>query len=1023
VEAAGTGLLIVYTAAGNIEITNYRGTLSPAEPLRLSVVGSTNVLIRCQRNLTSSLFTCEKWDYNGTGYVSDSATIVTNPAYSNSGGSIGGLGIDIGFFRVFTTLVPLRSKPPTTAGGGDWTELKFDGNGTDSSGNSHTATLSGATYASTPNQAPFACIETLNAPVWMVSVPFRAGHLGQLDGTCSYSMIDASDTVTYFWQQLDGPTTLVWSSRTNSQPTVTGAIFGSYTIQLTVTDTAGTLAVTPLAVGAVATDSNSVVVYPDDRLYPILGHRKKFGSHPWEWADERNLFTFDIIADRYEVNGGTFKFEEYAPVHNSVVPAGTAYVTSGSNKIFGVGTNFCTFFCGASTCANLQLDGATELFAMIDIPREHPDGPTAPPLRYPRRLASCESQTEVTMVSGYTWDKPTVSSPGFAWTATGFCSGATCGDWTTPAGAGNGNDNYYDNSLALYSHWYGSGSAKARDSARWLADQYSRGQEVYNGLSQPRFWSLFGSFIRATADSSSITTYPSRWSMLRDFVDYCVANQFTPTGTFFDQRELAYCLWYSALAARLDPDNTERSSHLTALTNAWSAKFSSTDNQHPTGYWRSNQYSPQSTIVLQMSQGSANVTRAAGASIPTDFCGTTVTSTGTISIDTDKVTVTGSGTTFTGTTGKIIYLRGTIDGGTPWSQVSRVASVGSATSMTLTLPWRGDQGSVTTQWKIINEDSIPGGTGPHTFYFKSGLSAEDFGDPDRDNWYFCTVTDGNNLVLDKPYTGVTSSNAYRRASSYYPAGYSQPFMDGLMAQGLYAAYDAFTNAGDTTMAANYKTAADNTVTALWTTGRDISNKGFFYFVGNSACKNLSIVPNECQPSDPARDYVVEAVGAFAEKYRLSGSGTDLTRLETIATDLFAFTGFTSPVAGDGTVATLLTTSGFLTGYKSKYFGQAFGAGRGYTAGGDYAGGVAPASPVLLSIPIPSWPLPKYSTSAKLRATVTAPNSTTTLITCTSNPCNISLDMRQGSHLLQIFILTSSDAVIATGKPQKINLPL
>ena len=47
---------------------------------------------------------------------------------------------------------------------------------------------------------------------------------------------------------------------------------------------------------------------------------------------------------------------------------------------------------------------------------------------------------------------------------------------------------------------------------------------------------------------------------------------------------------------------------------------------------------------------------------------------------------------------------------------------------------------------------------------------------DTDNWYWCTVVDGNTLTLDKPYTGDTSGG-----NVYPPADLADPDRAGLAA--------------------------------------------------------------------------------------------------------------------------------------------------------------------------------------------------------------------------------------------------
>src|SRR4029077_13349285 len=149
---------------------------------------------------------------------------------------------NLGYLRVFTTLVPIGSRPPTTADGGNWTELKFDNNLNGSSGRGHNATVPGATYINTPNQIAISLPKTFGAPSWNHWTSLRAGYPAKLDGTASFSLADASSAVTYFWQQVSGPTSVRWSDHTSATPTITGLIFGTYTFSLRVTDAAGSTA-------------------------------------------------------------------------------------------------------------------------------------------------------------------------------------------------------------------------------------------------------------------------------------------------------------------------------------------------------------------------------------------------------------------------------------------------------------------------------------------------------------------------------------------------------------------------------------------------------------------------------------------------------------------------------------------------------------------------------------------------------------------------------------------------------------
>src|SRR5207302_1936729 len=104
--------------------------------------------------------------------------------------------------------------------------------------------------------------------------------------SASYSQSDLSSSVTYAWQQVSGPTNLIWDNPASSTPTIRGLIFGTYVVRLKVTDAKGTAATADLTVGAVATDSNGVVIQANPAADILFGPMIALGKNPWGYADE-----------------------------------------------------------------------------------------------------------------------------------------------------------------------------------------------------------------------------------------------------------------------------------------------------------------------------------------------------------------------------------------------------------------------------------------------------------------------------------------------------------------------------------------------------------------------------------------------------------------------------------------------------------------------------------------------------------------------------------------------------------------
>jgi hypothetical protein len=265
---------------------------------------------------------CEATDINGNTYWTESHAYTGVSGALSKGVTLGdpALKFDVAYFRLFTTTVPLGSRPPVTADKGDLLEWKFDGNLKDSSGQGFDATVSGGSpaYVPTPGQNLLVTVvTTTNAPGWSSWISMRAGYPNQLDCSRSYSQADTSSLVNCSWSLLNGPSTVSWSNQSSHQPTVTGLQFGTYNFQLTITDANGNTANKNLDVGAVAYDDYGVVTPSDPHVTEIFGPMIAFGQNPWGWMDQR---AYSMIALQ-------------TSYLNSIYPAPPSWTTSGSGTI------------------------------------------------------------------------------------------------------------------------------------------------------------------------------------------------------------------------------------------------------------------------------------------------------------------------------------------------------------------------------------------------------------------------------------------------------------------------------------------------------------------------------------------------------------------------------------------------------------------------------------------------------------------------------------------------------------------
>lgn len=133
-------------------------------------------------------------------------------------------------------------------------------------------------------------VQTNPKPLWGPIKSWKVGATNGLDGTASTGNTGYTWSCTA-WDNGDGGGSrscsfLMFSSTSASQPTVTGAVFGDYTIHLC--DGAGMNCV-DAHVGAVDYDSNGVV-QNSATVSAVFGPMIAFGQNPWGEADERELY-------------------------------------------------------------------------------------------------------------------------------------------------------------------------------------------------------------------------------------------------------------------------------------------------------------------------------------------------------------------------------------------------------------------------------------------------------------------------------------------------------------------------------------------------------------------------------------------------------------------------------------------------------------------------------------------------------------------------------------------------------------
>ena len=1126
----GTALAAAIWPDGRLVLSEWRDSVSLAQPCFLSLSGRQNVLVRFQRDVANMRVVCEIWNSDGTGYQQDSDTITSTHSYSGSGGTLGSANITaaLAFLRSFSTIVPDGARPPVTADVGDLLNVTFDA-GTGTYGIAGGDVLT----APTPGQNPVAFAKTVGAPAWTNWVSIRAGFPTQLDGSRSFSLADSSSQVTYKWAQLNGPTTVIWSDTTSATPTIQGLIFGTYTFQLTVTDVTGNTASTTLQVGAVATDANGVVVQADPNADKLFGPMIAFGQNPWGYADERALKATTLRSAAYDSMGitnptwtvplpGTVTYKFWPPnttlagdISSSAMSIQVSDVTqldltsfptrillgtspfeeiricsasgntlqvcydgrgfrTGSDyhvaaaawsngtrvyqdKVTGKGTQFLTNFCPAgfgwsgpityrdgtvtvtpgsslvrgnsTSWADTNaggrgiriagthnggipfvfqayvsnVNGATSLALSRPWPSDADSGSFSYALidagtrnltpHYVRADGSdsiiyfptsgCESDTALYLSTW--WDN-------------GITGVQTDQQYAFMDGGGYVGDygpNFYDEVLAHYALYYRSGWTPARDAARKIGDNWLDYPEIAQGDAGgiPRRMSITGAYANTVLDGRT-----KNWSGLRTLANHGVRAIAEDCNS--DVRENAYELSWLALAALFDPidtgsptDPNQRSywKAQLALASARDASCGGSDHSWKTGfYWNPGAYPP-----LTVTNGSAIAT---GTNLPTSMCPFVANGTGFATASSAILSGTGyqagSKIVITGTRLGQIYT-GTFE-----------FRADSPYQVTLPVLWPGDSGPIS--WIIESNDSIGTAT-----------IAVDNNDPRFGQVWGCRWDNPSQLTLNRPWVGTGTETVGFSRYGLIGRGV-QPFMLGIKT--LQMSYGALVD--DTSTAASYRQLAADAGNWILNTGYDPLLKAISYGRIFPQCE-----PPMTESGDPTFVFrIVSCIENSANPYALAGARARNSEVQ----NSFRAAYQANPAAdvkavGDQAYCAQwgiagLTKPGYCTEAVTasnladtdlgafKWTGFFFGIGMAHQWPAVRVGGVSPPSPQGVSVDL------DLSQAASGRVTVTQPSSATSQYLCSSTPCQVMVDARQGAHWAQIDYLSSAGQVLSTTAP-------
>ena len=1125
---SGTAAAAAIFPDGSLALIDWRDAASPAQPCFLSLNGRQNVLVRFQRDVANMRVACEIWNSDGTGYQQDSDQIVGARPWPYSGGTLGSANTStaLAFLRAFSTIVADGSRPPVTADTGDLQNLTF-GSGTG-------ILVAGASYIPTPGQNPVAYAKTYGAPAWNNWVSLRAGFPTQLDGSRSFSLANGSSQVSYQWGQLSGPTTIHWSDTTSATPTIEGLIFGTYTFQLTVKDTAGNTASTTLQVGAVATDGNGVVVQADPNADKLFGPMIAFGKNPWGYADERALRATTLRSAAYDAQGltnpswemplaGTVTYKLWpantvlaADVSSSTMSIQVADVTqldlttfptrillgnapfeeiricsatgntlqvcydgrgyradssyhygpivwgSGTlvyqDKVQGTGTQFMSDFCPAGggwsglisyqdgtvmvTPGSSSLSGNGTSWTntnaggrAIRIEGTHDGGN---PFVFQAYVSAVNGATSLTLSRPWPSDADTGSfkyslinadtrnftphygrSDGtdgviyfltsgcesddalylYLWWDDGIKGVQTDKQYSYMDGFGYVGDygpNYYDETLAHYALYYRSGWTPARDAARKLGDNWLDYPEIANGDAGgiPRRMSITGVAAGAVLDGRT-----KNWSALRSLANRGATGISDDCNQ--DVRENAYELSWLTLAALFDPVDTgsstepnQRSYWKSKLAAAASrdASCAGSDHSFKTGFY----WNPGSYPALTVTNGSAV---AAGTNLPASMCPYVASGTG---IATGNAAILlGSGFQ----AGSQILITGTRFG-QPYTGAFEF-HVDSPVQVKLSVLWPGDTGPIT--WMIDGQDS----PGPAT------IATDNTTDSRFGQIWSCRWDNPSQITLNRPWVGNGTEKVGFFRLNLVGRGV-QPFMLGIKT--LQMSWGSLID--DAATATSYKDLAAGAANWILNVGYDPLLKAVSYGRIFPQCEPSmteagdpsfvfripGCIENSANPDavSTARVRNSEVQNAFRVAYQANPTGEVKALGDQAYCAQWGNASMTQPGYCTEPITASNLTDANLAAYK--WTGFFFGVGMAHQWPAVRVGGVSPPLPQTVSVNA------DLSQAASARITVTQPSSATIQYLCSSSPCQVVVDARQGAHWAQIDYLSSTGQVLSSPPP-------
>jgi hypothetical protein len=600
--------------------------------------------------------------------------------------------------------------------------------------------------------------------------------------------------------------------------------------------------------------------------------------------------------------------------------------------------------------------------------------------------------------------------------------------------AGPYGPNFYGAGLGARAFYLRSGYAKALQLANFIDDYWIRDPEIDDGYVGAQPLLMGGGVIGAFADLMLNPTTPLTSADFRGFLK--ADEQVIKLGCDQDDtRDTGYERAITALGAMFDSNASFRAQWLADLEAIYDQHdvggnaCKQPDNSFSNAYLMdanapTNPPTPNSGYApITVTNGSAIATDATGNGITPDRCN--IVTSGTLTVTNGSAVATDSNGNFINpnpnNSGRRLIIHGTMNSGAAPYITFFSYQFNSSNSITLNGLWPGDSGSFTY---VIENTGYPTTIGTS--------SADHAG---LQQIWACTWNSAGQITLDRPWTGATgTANIYqspgRPNGGYAIGGYGQqPYMLGGMGV-LSLNYAA--QVPDPNYQAKWLALAQAAATYMWSPpSYDPYTQGIQYGIGYGGCDQKVPVNSGsgfingttqgngdwCQSDltpqggiSVARGLAVEALNSLTVYYQSNPTQAALVFGDTVYGSIWASSTYTLPgvYSAPDNIQASNCYPGNLAYYK--WPGFCFGMGMSHQWPAARVGGVQPAQneQALVEFDLASVP-----SAEKVNMIVIKPSGSKTAYSCTTSPCRVMVDKRQGAHVIQMNYLTASGEVLLT----------